>query len=125
MLFKPARKIAAAAAVALAAGTVGALTAPATAVTPTLDYTCEAPGGPYTFKVVADTTLVWVASAVVTALALAGFLLSRTVGLPQIGDDIGNWTEPLGFPAVGAEALVVVLAGLVVGPHHTRKRRRS
>ncbi len=75
--------------------------------------------------VVADTTLVWVASAVVTALALAGFLLSRTVGLPQIGDDIGNWTEPLGFPAVGAEALVVVLAGLVVGPHHTRKGRRS
>ena len=75
--------------------------------------------------VVADATLVWVASAVVTALALAGFLLSRTVGLPQIGDDIGNWTEPLGFPAVGAEALMVVLALLVVGPHHTRKGHRS
>jgi hypothetical protein len=39
-----------------------------------------------------------------------GFLASRTVGLPQIGDDVGNWTEPLGFPAVLSEVLMVALA---------------
>lgn len=79
MLFKPARKIAAAAAVALAAGTVGALAAPATAVTPTLDYTCEAPGGPYTFKVVADTTLPETAT---TGQALTG-TATYTVTIPD------------------------------------------
>jgi hypothetical protein len=63
-----------------------------------------------------DTPLAWVASGVVTLLAVLAFLLSRTVGLPEIGDDVGNWTEPLGFPAVGAEVLTVVVA-LVVLTH--------
>ena len=56
-----------------------------------------------------DTPLVWTASGVTTLLAVVAFLLSRTVGLPEIGDDIGNWTEPLGFPAVGAESLTTVV----------------
>jgi hypothetical protein len=41
---------------------------------------------------------------------VVAFLASRTVGLPQIGDDVGNWTDPLSFPAVTAEVLMVVLA---------------
>jgi len=64
--------------------------------------------------VIADTVPVWVAAGVVTALAITAFLLSRTVGLPGLGDDVGNWTEPLGFPALGSELLVAVLAVLVV-----------
>ncbi len=53
----------------------------------------------------------WVSGAVCLAAAVA-FLASRTVGLPQIGDDVGNWTDPLGFPAVGSEVLMVALAAL-------------
>jgi len=58
-----------------------------------------------------DQGAVWLLSAAVCLGALVAFLASRTVGLPQIGDEVGNWTEPLGFPAVLSEALVVVLAG--------------
>ena len=57
-----------------------------------------------------DTPLVWAASGVTTLLAAVAFLASRTVGLPQIRDDIGNWTEPLGFPAVAAEVLMTLAA---------------
>jgi hypothetical protein len=59
----------------------------------------------------------WMLSAVVCLAAVVAFLASRTVGLPQIHDDIGNWTEPLGFPALAAEAWVPVLAYL-----HLRER---
>jgi hypothetical protein len=61
-----------------------------------------------------DMPLVWLASGAVTLAALVAFLVSRTVGLPEIGDDIGNWTEPLGYPALAAELVTVLLAGLAI-----------
>jgi hypothetical protein len=57
-----------------------------------------------------DNPGVWILSGAVCLAAVVAFLASRTVGLPQIGDDVGNWTEPLGIPAVASEALMVVLA---------------
>jgi len=66
-----------------------------------------------------DSPLVWTASGVMTVLALIAFFASRTVGLPQIGDDIGNWGDPLGYPAVAVEALVTAAAAIVLAnrPH--------
>jgi hypothetical protein len=61
---------------------------------------------------------VWLLSAAVCFASVVAFLASRTIGLPQIGDDVGNWTEPLGIPAVASELLMVVLAGL-----HLRNNR--
>jgi hypothetical protein len=63
---------------------------------------------------------VWLLSGVVCFAAVVAFLASRTVGLPQIGDDVGNWTEPLGFPAVASEALMAALAYV-----HLRARRTT
>ena len=57
-----------------------------------------------------DSPSLWVISGAVCLAAVVGFLASRTIGLPQIGDDVGNWTEPLGIPAVASELLMVVLA---------------
>jgi hypothetical protein len=57
-----------------------------------------------------DSPGVWVVSGAVCLAAVVGFLASRTIGLPQIGDDVGNWTDPLGFPAVLSEVLMVALA---------------
>ncbi len=77
-----------------------------------------------------DTPTVWAATGVIMSLAVAAFLASRTVGLPQIGDDVGNWTEPLGFPAVAAETLAALIAVLALkhrasrqlsGRYHTGK----
>jgi len=61
-----------------------------------------------------DTATVWALSGLVTLLAVIGFVVSRTVGLPQISDDIGNWTDPLGYPAVASEVLATLVAALVL-----------
>jgi hypothetical protein len=66
---------------------------------------------------VADSGTVWLTSGVVTALAVLAYVLSRTVGLPQIGDDVGNWTEPLGIAAITAEAVTAVIAVVVLRRH--------
>ena len=60
----------------------------------------------------ADTTAVWRWTAGVSSAALLGYVLSRTVGLPQIHDDIGNWTDPLAIVCIGAETLMLAAAGL-------------
>ncbi len=63
---------------------------------------------------VADLPAVWLSIAVVVILAIVAFVLSRTVGLPQIGDDVDNWTEPLGFPALASEVLTALFALVVL-----------
>lgn len=50
---------------------------------------------------------IWLAAAGLAAGALAGFVISRSVGLPNATDDIGNWTEPLGLASLFVEASVV------------------
>jgi hypothetical protein len=61
-----------------------------------------------------DNTLVWTATGTISLLALIAFLISRTIGLPQIGDDIGNWTDPLGYPNMVVEILTVAVAVVVL-----------
>ncbi len=75
--------------------------------------------------VIRDSLLVWSLTSVVTALAVAAFLLSRTVGLPQIGDDVGNWGEPLGFPALAAEVVAALVAAVVLRRSSHRSPHRS
>ena len=67
-----------------------------------------------------DNPGVWLISGAVCLAAVVAYLASRTVGLPQIEDDVGNWTEPLGLPAVASEALMAVLAYV-----HLRRRRTT
>jgi hypothetical protein len=38
----------------------------------------------------------WGAAGGLAALTMAGYILSRTTGLPGSSGDIGNWGEPLG-----------------------------
>jgi hypothetical protein len=64
---------------------------------------------------------VWLAAGGLSALVIGGYVLSRTTGLPSADDDVGNWTEPLGIPAVVSEALMVVLAWA----HLRRRQARS
>lgn len=61
---------------------------------------------------ISDSHAVWVSTAVVSVLALLGYLLSRTVGLPQIHDDIGNWTEALGWVATTGELVMPAASAL-------------
>jgi hypothetical protein len=53
------------------------------------------------------------APAYVLALAvlpIAGYVLSRSTGLPGADDDVGDWANPLGVAALVVEAGLVVLA---------------
>ncbi len=50
------------------------------------------------------------AAAALVAGALIGFVLNRTVGLPNATGDIGNWTEPIGLANVFVEGSILAIA---------------
>jgi len=64
----------------------------------------------------------WAAAALLAAGAMLAYVISRTIGLPQGADDIGNWNEPLGIARralLGAAAVVLIRSlqsGASVGP---------
>ena len=62
----------------------------------------------------------WVAAAVLPLSAFAAFVWSRTVGLPQGADDIGNWWEPLGLSSLFVEAAVAAVSMHVLAPARRR-----
>jgi hypothetical protein len=53
----------------------------------------------------------WIATIALPASAIAGFVLTRTTGLPQAHGDVGNWSEPLGLAALFVEGAVIAIAG--------------
>jgi hypothetical protein len=71
-----------------------------------------------------DTTLVWAGVVTTGGLAIAGYVVSRSIGLPQITDDVGRWTDPLGVVAVASESLMVLLGlGALTVRAQTRRGR--
>jgi hypothetical protein len=52
----------------------------------------------------------WRAGAVLSALTIVGYVLSRSVGLPQLADHVGMWWDPWGVAAVICEAGLIALA---------------
>ena len=67
-----------------------------------------------------DDMRVWLVAGVVSAATIVGYAISRTSGLPgDEGDDIGNWTEPLGLASLLVEGIVVLL---VLGRLTDRRR---
>jgi len=60
--------------------------------------------------VLRDAPLLWWAAAGIPALAIAAYALTRSVAMPLVADDVGNWAEPAGIVALTAEALLVALA---------------
>jgi hypothetical protein len=62
-----------------------------------------------------DARVVYTAVMVTCAAAVGAYAWSRAVGLPQIKDDVGNWTEPLGIVAIAAESVAVLASLAAVG----------
>jgi hypothetical protein len=52
----------------------------------------------------------WAAVCTFAVLPLAGYLLSRTTGLPGDRTDVGEWGDPLGLAALVVEAALLPLA---------------
>jgi hypothetical protein len=57
----------------------------------------------------------WTAALLLSLGAITAFVLSRTVGLPNGADDIGNWWEPLGLASLFVEGSLAALAAVVLG----------
>lgn len=57
----------------------------------------------------------WVLAGVTAAATLAGYVLTRTTGLPGSTDDVGNWGETLAVWAMAAELGVCGLAVVALG----------
>jgi hypothetical protein len=64
----------------------------------------------------------WAVAGLLAAATLFGFVLSRTTGLPNASDDIGNWTEGLGLASMFVEGAVIVLAGYALGLARSERR---
>jgi hypothetical protein len=54
--------------------------------------------------------LAWASAAALSLAALVAYALSRSVGLPMLGDDVGDWVNPLGLVAVASETAVLLIA---------------
>jgi hypothetical protein len=63
--------------------------------------------------------LVWLGAAALSIAAMLGYLMSRSVGLPLLTDDVGDWLNPLGVAAVLSEATVALIFA------HTRRGLRG
>jgi hypothetical protein len=50
------------------------------------------------------------ASAGLAAAVIVGFVINRTVGMPNAMDDVGNWSEPLGMISLLIEGVVLWVA---------------
>jgi len=55
-----------------------------------------------------DHEFVWLAAAAMSLGAIVAYFLSRSVGLPSMSDDIGDWTNPLGLAALACETVVLI-----------------
>jgi hypothetical protein len=56
-----------------------------------------------------DSRLAWSLVTLMAGLTFLAFVLSRTTGLPDFKDDIGNWAEPLGLASLFVEGCAVLL----------------
>ena len=59
---------------------------------------------------VRDAAAVYALAVLTCGLAILGYAATRLVAFPMLGDDVGNWLEPLGVVSVLSEAAVVVSA---------------
>jgi hypothetical protein len=71
----------------------------------------------------------WGAGLALCLGTIAAFVYSRTIGLPQSADDLGNWWEPLGLASLFVEGAVAALCAAVLAeqltaadPRPTRRR---
>jgi hypothetical protein len=68
--------------------------------------------------------MAWAGAVVLPLSALVGFTMTRTVGLPQAHEDIGNWGEPLGLASLFVEGCLVAFSGVALLAVSRRPRRR-
>ena len=57
----------------------------------------------------------WTLGGLLALGVFVAYCLSRTTGLPNATDDIGNWGEPLGVASLIVEGVMVLLSAAMLG----------
>lgn len=63
-----------------------------------------------------DSVALYALAMLTCGSAIVGYAATRLVAFPMLGDDVGNWLEPLGVVSIIAEAVVVVSAVAALAP---------
>ena len=71
-----------------------------------------------------DHELVWSGAAALCLAAVIGYVLSRSVGLPSMSDDVGDWLNRLGIAAVACETAAVMISSVVLWQARADRRPR-
>jgi hypothetical protein len=77
-----------------------------------------------TLLVINDNVATWTVLGGSCLLAVVAFVISRTVGLPLMADDIGNWSESMGVIALVSESAVVILAAFAIAGRRRLRDKR-
>jgi hypothetical protein len=58
--------------------------------------------------------VIWMMSAALVFGAMLAYLASRSIGLPSMADDVGDWLHPLGLAALLVESAIALMCGAVL-----------
>jgi Na+/proline symporter len=72
--------------------------------------------------VMSSHTRIWLAAVGLVTSTMVGYVLTRTTGLPQSTDDIGNWGQPLGIAMLFLGGSFLALCGGVLISRRTAGR---
>jgi hypothetical protein len=67
----------------------------------------------------------WTAAGALSLSVIAGYVLSRTTGLPGASGDVGNWNEPLGVASLFVEGSVAAISAYALGGFVPQARVRA
>ena len=71
-----------------------------------------------------DHELVWAGAAALCLSAVISYILSRSVGLPSMPDDVGDWLNRLGIAAVACESAALMICSVVLWRARANRRPR-
>ena len=66
--------------------------------------------------------LIWMMSAALVFGAMLAYLASRSIGLPSLAEDVGDWLSPLGMAALLVEVAAALMCSAVLA---LRRRDRG
>lgn len=75
--------------------------------------------------VACDSAAVYGLAIVTCGLAVIGYVATRLIAFPQLADDVGNWSEPLGVVAIAAESVAFLAAIIGLADPSVGHRARS
>jgi hypothetical protein len=65
----------------------------------------------------ADSRGAWMATGGACALAVIALVISRTIGLPQMADDVGHWGETWAVVSLVSESVVALTAAYALATY--------